>query len=114
MNKDKIKVIKLKTSDGKEYKLGYDRDSCARMSRKGFKIEDIKDAPIIAIPKLIYGAFLLYHSDLSQSQIDEIWTEVKGKEALMYKLVELYSEPINSLLEEPKDDAKNATWEVVE
>ena len=114
MDESKVKKIKIKASDGKEYTLAYDRNSCAKMSRKGFDVEDIKKAPIIGIPKLIYGAFLKFHPDLSTDKIDEIWAEVKGKEALMYKLMELYSEPIIALLDEPKDDAKNAIWEVVD
>ena len=114
MDEKKITRIKIKTSDGKEYSLAYDRNSCAKMSRKGFKVEDIKDAPIIGIPKLISGAFLKFHPELSQDKIDAIWEEVKGKEALIYKLMELYSAPINALLDEPKEEAKNATWEVVD
>lgn len=114
MDEKKIKRIRIKASDGKEYTLAYDRKSCARISRKGFRIEDIKDAPVIAIPLLISGAFIKFHPELTQEQIELVWAEVKDKEALLRSLMEMYAEPLNSLLAEPEDDEKNATWEVVE
>jgi len=113
MDDKKIKQIRVKTSDGKEYTLAYDRKSCARMSRKGFRIDDMKDAPVIAIPLLISGAFIKFHPELTQEQVDAIWSEIKDKETLLRTLMEMYAEPLNALLDEPKDDAKNATWEVV-
>lgn len=114
MDEKKIKKLKIKTADGKDYMLAYDRNSCARMSRKGFKIEDVADKPVIGIPMLVAGAFIKFHPELTQAQIDAMWENVSDKEGLLYKLIEMYQEPIDSLLEEPKDEAKNSTWEVVD
>lgn len=111
---DTIKKLRIKTAEGKEYTLAYDRKSCARMSRKGFRVESVADDPVIGIPMLVAGAFIKFHPELTQEQIDAIWSPITNKEGLLLKLVEMYSEPINSLVEEPKDDGKNSTWEVVE
>lgn len=114
MNETKIKKLKIKTAEGKEYMLAYDRNTCARMARKGFKLEDVADAPVIGIPTLVGGAFLKFHPELTQAQIDAIWADVVDKEGLLYKLVEMYQEPIEALVAEPDKDGKNSTWEVVD
>lgn len=114
MDEKKIKQIRIKASDGKEYTLAYDRKGCGRISRKGFHIEDIKNNPAVAIPLLISGSFIKFHPELSDAEIEEIWAEVKNKEALLHALMGMYADPINALLAEPEDDEKNATWEVVE
>lgn len=114
MDEKKIKQIRIKASDGKEYTLAFDRKSCARTSRKGFRIEDVKNAPVIAIPLLISGAFIKFHPELTQEEVEAIWSEVRDKNALLQVLMEMYAEPINALFEDPKDDEKNATWEVIE
>jgi len=113
MDEKKIKKIKLTASDGKEYMLAFDRSSCNRLSNIGFTLDDIDEKAVIRIPQLVAGAFLKFHSDMSRAEIDKVWKEVKGKEALLLELAKMYQEPIDSLLEEPKDDEKNATWEVV-
>lgn len=114
MDEIKIKKLKIRTADGKDYTLAYDRNSCARISRKGFRIEDVTNNPVVAIPLLISGAFLKFHPELTQAEIDAIWSKVKGKEALLQNLMAMYATPINALLAEPEDDAKNSIWEVVE
>lgn len=114
MDEYKIKKIRIKTAEGKEYMLAYDRKSCARISRKGFKIDDIKDAPAVAFPLLISGAFMKFHPELSQDEIEKIWAQVSNKQDLLRELVEMYAEPLNSLFAEPENGEKNSTWEVVE
>lgn len=114
MVENKIKKLMIKTADDKSYTLAYDRNACARISRKGFRIEDVKNNPAVALPLLISGAFLKFHPELTQEQIDEIWSKVKGKEELLHILMEMYATPINALLDEPEDDGKNSTWEVIE
>ena len=107
------KKIDLKAADGRVYTLEYDRDSCAMLSRKGFKPEKIKDNYVVEVPLLIQGAFVKNHADLSMDEIMEIWKDVKGKQELLKVLMEMYSEPIAALIAEPSDDVKNATWEVI-
>lgn len=107
------KKVELKTADGKTYTLEFDRDSCAKMSRKGFRAEDLDKNPVVAIPLLIAGAFTKNHADLSRDEIDEIWESVSGKKELLKALMEMYAVPINALVAEPSDDSKNATWEVI-
>lgn len=110
-----MKTIKIKTNDGKDFTLAFTRKTVSRMSQNGFKITDVRDNPIIGIPQLIAGAFLRFHPGIKQDEIDNLWRQTKGKEELLLKLIEMYQEPIDSLLEEPKEDSeKNATWEVCE
>lgn len=109
-----MKTIKIKTSDGKDYTLAFTRKTVAAMSQAGFRINDVSENPVIGVPQLFNGAFLRFHRGIKQELTDAIWEEITNKEDLLLKLIEMYSEPIDSLLDEPKEDAKNATWEVVE
>lgn len=108
-----MKTIKIKASDGRDYTLGYTRKTVKQMSQAGFNIEDVTAKPLIGVPQLFAGAFLQYHRGIRQELTDAIWEELTNKENLLLALIEMYQEPIDSLLEEPKDDGKNATWEVV-
>lgn len=107
-----MKSIKIKSErDGKEYTLAFTRMTVRRLARAGFQIEDIIKNPLDAIPMLFNGAFQAFHPKMESDELDKIWEDMPNKDELLKVLAQMYHEPIETLLDEPKE--KNATWEVV-
>lgn len=104
------KQIKI-NYEGTEYTLEYTRKSIETMERQGFNINRIVDAPMTTLPKLFSGAFLAHHKFVKQEVVDEIYAQLGDKEGLINKLSEMYNEPIQSLLEDPKGGAGNLKWD---
>ena len=100
------------TYEDKEYTLEFTRRTVAEMERRGFKATEITDKPMSSIPALFEGAFLAHHKNVKKETIEEIYDHLGDKEALIAKLAEMYVEPINSLMEEPKEG--NVSWTVAE
>ena len=110
-----MKSIKIRAEiNGKEqeFTLAFTNMTVRRLSRNGFKLENIVEAPLDGIPTLFAGAFLAFHPGTDRDEINKIWEDMPDKENLIKTLMAMYQEPINALLNEPKE--KNATWEVVE
>jgi hypothetical protein len=65
------------------------------------------------LPKLFAGAFKAHHRfDTKQKKIDEIFEKFKNKQALVEKLAEMYSEPMETLMDDEAIDEGNAiAWE---
>ena len=97
----------------KEYTLEYTRESVKQMEREGFKGEDILNKPMLTLPKLFAGAFKAHHKfDAKQKLIDEMFELFTNKQALVEKLAEMYSEPIETLMDDDNIDKGNAiAWE---
>ena len=97
----------------KEYTLEYTRESVKQMEREGFKGEDVANKPMLTLPKLFAGAFKAHHKfDTKQKQIDEIFELFTNKQALVEKLVEMYMEPMETLMDDDNIDEGNAiAWE---
>lgn len=97
----------------KAYTLEYTRESVKQMEREGFVASDIFEKPMLTLPKLFAGAFKAHHKfDTKQKQIDEIFELFKNKQALVEKLAEMYSEPMEALLDDDNIDEGNAiAWE---
>lgn len=94
--------------NGKDYTLEFTRASVQQMERTGFVAEDIERKPMTALPALFAGAFLAHHRFEKKPVIDEIYTKLKNKDALIEKLAEMYNEPIVALFDEP--DEGNLDW----
>lgn len=62
------------------------------------------------LPELFAGAFLAHHRFLKREVIDEIYSKMTNKEALIGKLAEMYNEPILTLMEEPEENEGNVSW----
>lgn len=99
--------------DGKEYTLEFTRESIKQMEREGFVASDVVNKPMNTLPKLFAGAFKAHHRfDTKQKKIDEIFELFKNKQALVEKLAEMYSEPMETLMDDEAIDEGNAiAWE---
>lgn len=98
--------------NGKEYCLEYTRKTVAEMEKNGFIAEDIKSKPMLMLPELFAGAFLANHRFVKRDVIDEIYGKLTNKAELIGKLVEMYTEPIQSLIDEPSEDEGNLSWTI--
>lgn len=103
--------ILIKSDDGKQYKLAYNRSAIVRMERQGFNVEKIDKEPLSTICLLIRGAFYMYNPSLSDDEIDAIAEHIDTSKAFVEALLELYTAVLTSLSGQTKDKSKNFTWE---
>lgn len=96
--------------EGDEYTLEFTRRSIETMERKGFVITDLEDKPMSTLPALFAGAFLAHHRFVKKEVIDSIFKKLTNKEEFLQKLAEMYSEPLEALMEEPEESEGNLTW----
>lgn len=104
---------------GKDYTLEYSRATAAQIEENGFVLEQIAEKPAKLIPLLVYGAFLKHNRGIKRSLVDEIYENLlnksgEGEESgIIPILVEMYSETVNTLTDNPTVDEGNAaTWKV--
>ena len=103
------KTITIKY-EGTEYTLEFTRKSIEAMERQGFVISDIGDKPMSTLPTLFAGAFLAHHRFVKNEVIDAIFAKLTNKQEFIQKLAEMYSEPLESLMDEPEVSEGNLTW----
>lgn len=97
------------TIDGKEYTLSFTRETVIATEKKGFRIAEAVDTPIFSLTTLWRGAFLAHHPTLPVTEIDEMLNKIE-KKGLLDALIDLYTEPLKSLME---NDEKNVVkWTV--
>lgn len=98
------------TYKDKEYTLEFTRRTVTEMERRGFTASEITEKVMSTLPELFAGAFLAHHRFLKREVIDEIYSKMTNKEALIGKLAEMYNEPILTLMEEPEENEGNVSW----
>lgn len=104
------KTMTIKKGD-KVYTLEFTRKTISTMERQGFVAEEIEKRPVTMLPALFAGAFMAHHPSLKRETIDEIYEKLKDKVGLIGKLVEMYNEPIATLMAEPEEgDEGNLSW----
>lgn len=101
----------MKTIDfeykNEKYVLEFDRATVKYLEDTGFVIDDLTKRPATMIPMLFYAAFRKNHSGMKRKVIDEMYEDLKSKSDLLSALMELYSEPLEALLD---NDKGNVTW----
>ena len=104
------KTMTIEHNDVK-YVLEYTRKSVEMMERQGFEIEELQRKPMTSLPALFAGAFLAHHRYVMRDVIDKIYAQLPNKGDMLGKLVEMYSEPIVALMDDPEAEG-NASWTV--
>ena len=89
---------------GVTYTLEYTRKSVEMMEKQGFIADDVEKKPMTMLPALFAGAFLAHHRFVKREIIDNIYKKLTHKDKLIEKLVEMYNEPIMTLLTEPEQE----------
>ena len=98
---------------GESYTLEYTRKSVEIMEKQGFIAEEVERKPMTMLPALFAGAFIARHRFVKKEVIDKIYARLPRKDELIPKRVEMYNEPILSLMDEPEqvgDDEGNMDW----
>ena len=113
----KVAPIILENKDtGIKYTLEFTRNTVKMAEQAGFTLEKITDGKLISgYSELFYFAFMAHHRYMKQADTDRILFEELGgmSEALSTRLIELFAEPYNSLVEQQKDgEEKNSKWSV--
>ena len=98
------------TYEGTDYTLEFTRRTVAEMEKKGFVASEVEQKPMLTLPALFEGAFLAHHRFVKKDIIDNIFSQMTDKEALIGKLAEMYNEPILALVEEPEVGEGNVSW----
>ena len=104
-------MINLKTADGKEYHLEFDRNSITYMESRGFSLSKYSEQPMTQIPLLFRGAFFKHHKFIKTDEIDKIFDGLKNRDKLMASLVEMAGESYQTLVEDNNEG--NVEWEQV-
>lgn len=107
--------ILLKMEDGKEYKLEFSRKSVEWAERRGFTTDDLSEHMMIRVPELFYYSFRKNHPFMTKEQTDKILFEQLGglTEEMLTRLVELYTDGYESLVNRSEDGVKNSTVTVI-
>lgn len=93
-----------------DYTLRYTKQTTKLMEDAGFRVGDVKDK-LWLLYDLFSGAFLADHRKIKKEVVDEIFEHLPNKDAFYEKLIELYQEPYEYLLDSPEEGAEgNATW----
>ena len=87
---------------GVTYTLEYTRKSVEMMEKSGFVAEEVERKPMTMLPALFAGAFLAHHRFVKRDVIDNIYARLTHKDELISALVEMYNEPLLSLLDDPE------------
>lgn len=103
------KTIKI-NYEGIEYTLEFTRRTIEQMEKSGFVVSDIETKPVSTLPSLFAGAFLAHHRFIRRDIIDAIFMKITNKEDFIQKLAEMYSEPIEAMMDEPGESEGNLTW----
>ena len=103
------KTIRIKY-EGLDYTLEFTRNSIVTMERNGFNVTELQSKPMTRFSQLFAGAFLAHHKSVKQSEIDKIFAALGNKEKLLTSLVDMYNEPLSTLIEDGGNEG-NAIWE---
>ena len=98
------------TFDGKEYTLEFTRDTVRNMERAGFVADDLLAKPLTLFPQLFSYAFQAHHRYARPGEIDKIFASLNSKPELLTRLIEMYREPYQELMDDPEEPEGNVTW----
>ena len=99
-------------TSGVTYTLEYTRKTVEKMERQGFVADDVVKKPMTLLPTLFAGAFLAHHRFVKRDVIDNLYARLTHKDELISHLVEMYNDPLVTLLEDPEqeDGEGNLSW----
>ena len=99
------------------YTLEYTRETVSALEQNGLTLSDVRnigEKPLNTVMLLFTGAFMAHHRKAAtiSGLIERIWDSIPDKRELIDTLVEMYTEPLDALMEEPGDDKGKTEWKV--
>lgn len=101
-----MKQITVSDEYGNKYCLEFSKNTILAMERAGFSLDKFEDQPVLMTTLLVQGSFAKNHPRTKNETIEKIFNSLKNKESFLKKLVEMYVEQSDSLVDEG-----NAEWE---
>ena len=92
--------------DGKEYVLGFNRDTVRQMERRGFDVSAAEARPMSSVYDLFSGSFLAHHRGVDQKKISEMFDRIGDISELAESLLEMYRDPFETLADENAGEIK--------
>lgn len=84
--------------EGKNYVLGFNRKTVKQMENEGFNFDDMGIKPLTCVSDLFAGAFKMNHRFEKREVIERIHANIRDKDKITEKLVQMYSDTIKSLM----------------
>lgn len=98
--------------DGTDYTLEFNRKIVKRMEDGGFTIDT--NRPATMITEIFKGAFQMHHRNIDVKLVEKIWDAQKKKDELLAELVRMYTEPIQTLMDDGDEgEDETPTWKVL-
>ena len=99
------------------YTLEYTRETVSALEQNGLTLSDVRnigEKPLNTVMLLFTGAVMAHHRKAAtiSGLIERIWDSIPDKRDLIDTLVEMYTEPLDALMEEPGDDKGKTEWKV--
>lgn len=120
MSADLGKRIRITTADNEQYTLRFTRFACDQIGKLGFNLNEIATRATTMVPLLVWGAFLPDKRTMTRDEAMRIWKTIRGKnpekegeDSLLGVLIEMYSDCVNALFDEPEDEKNASTWEIL-
>lgn len=107
---DRINPAFVRNSDsGDVYELDFTRETVRFAESRGFVLEEVSRFPVTRIPELFFYAFRKNHKSVSRQKTDSIlFDELKGlRPEHIERLIQLYTQPYDTLVADDGDEAKN-------
>ena len=99
------------TYEGKEYTLEYNRRTVRTMEQKGFEVDSLGSKPVTMIPILFWEAFQAHRKGTPLETTEEIWKHLNNRDELVDKLITMYVETVDSLIDDNEEDEGNVSWD---
>ena len=96
------------------YTLEYNRMAIKQMEASGFSLEEFTKKPMINIELAFKGLFIKNHRKTNDGLIDEIFSKMGNKDALIEKIGAMLNESYTSLFDDDANAEGNIAWDVVE
>lgn len=101
-----MKQITVSDEYGNKYNLEYSKNTILAMEKAGFNLDKFEEQPVLMTTLLVQGAFAKNHARTKNETVEKIFNSLKNKEAFLEKLIEMYVEQTDALVDEG-----NAEWE---
>lgn len=98
------------TYKDEDYTLEFTRRTVRQMEENGFVAKDLENKPVSIVPTLFAGAFRAHHPFIKTQLVNEILDQFPDKYKLVETLAEMYAEPIEAMMADPKEG--NLVWTV--
>lgn len=111
---DRVKPITIRDNEkGVEYTLQFNRESVLFTNNQGFRASDMTDNLEGMLPILFYGAFRMHHKDIARNRTNALLDEIAPvSQDFVVRLLELYAEPRNALVNDEPTERKNSNLTV--